>query len=434
LLICCSGAFAQFISPINPTPTRESKLITGFEVNDVTGIASDPKGAGGNLASLNTDAQFVAEGSKSLKLDLTDIGGGFDNLFSINLPEPIDISGYQTLTMDVYVPLDSLDHGNPEGGWYQFFPHYFTANPDDATMTNESWLGIRNLHAGWNHLNWDLATGTDTKLMQLAFGDSSNGDKPYSGPVYVDNIRVLKGSFTGLKPDERLIFGFDKATDADFFASPESIPFEINIDKQFVQSGDGSLKIDMTGVGGGWTANFVAADDWGTTVDVSKATALHLDLFVPESSVPTAAWQELGFIVKGAGGDVWGDSSGFLTNQWNTLEIPLTADQAAMLTNVKGLGIIRNQGGDWNGPIYIDNLRAVVPTTATTLLGDLNNDKNVNVQDATLSLRIAVGNLTATDAQKAAGDVNGDSKWNVQDTTLILRRAVGAISKFPIEP
>jgi hypothetical protein len=64
-------------------------------------------------------------------------------------------------------------------------------------------------------------------------------------------------------------------------------------------------------------------------------------------------------------------------------------------------------------------------------LGDLNNDGKVNVQDATTSLRIAVGSITPTDAQKAAGDVNHDSKWNVQDTTLILRFAVGAITAFP---
>ena len=64
-------------------------------------------------------------------------------------------------------------------------------------------------------------------------------------------------------------------------------------------------------------------------------------------------------------------------------------------------------------------------------LGDLNGDGKVNVQDATTSLRIAVGSITPTDAQKAAGDVNHDGKWNVQDTTLILRVAVGAITAFP---
>jgi hypothetical protein len=71
---------------------------------------------------------------------------------------------------------------------------------------------------------------------------------------------------------------------------------------------------------------------------------------------------------------------------------------------------------------------AFAPTTgggATVKPGDLNGDGNVNVQDATLSLRIAVGLLTPTDAQKAAGDVNNDGKWNVQDATLILRAAVG---------
>jgi len=56
--------------------------------------------------------------------------------------------------------------------------------------------------------------------------------------------------------------------------------------------------------------------------------------------------------------------------------------------------------------------------------GDLNGDGKVNVQDATLSLNIAVGNLQPTDAQKTAGDFNGDGKLNIQDTTLILNKAV----------
>jgi hypothetical protein len=71
------------------------------------------------------------------------------------------------------------------------------------------------------------------------------------------------------------------------------------------------------------------------------------------------------------------------------------------------------------------------PPTPSVTQGDLTGDGKVNVQDATLSLRIAVGSITATDAQKAAGDVNGDGKVNVQDTTLILRRAVGSLTAFP---
>jgi hypothetical protein len=76
---------------------------------------------------------------------------------------------------------------------------------------------------------------------------------------------------------------------------------------------------------------------------------------------------------------------------------------------------------------------AEAPGVPGIKLGDLNGDGKVNVQDATLSLRIAVGVVTPTDAQKAAGDVNHDGKRNVQDTTLILRFAVGALSRFPGE-
>ena len=62
----------------------------------------------------------------------------------------------------------------------------------------------------------------------------------------------------------------------------------------------------------------------------------------------------------GAGGQV--AVTNFVTNgQWVTLEIPLTPEQAAMLTNVKGLFFITNSGDDWTGPVYVDNLRAVIP-------------------------------------------------------------------------
>jgi hypothetical protein len=59
------------------------------------------------------------------------------------------------------------------------------------------------------------------------------------------------------------------------------------------------------------------------------------------------------------------------------------------------------------------------------LLGDVNGDGRVNVQDATLALSIAVGTLTPTAEQNSAADVNPDGKVNVQDATLILRKAVG---------
>lgn len=358
---------AAFSAAPNPTPTRQSKLLVDFET-DIT-ATSDPLEASENRASINADAEFVAEGTKSLKLDLTDVAEWKANYLVIDLPQPIDIKGHQVLAMDVYVPAESLNPDSAEGGWWQFTPHITTTNPGDDSATTETWLGMRQMAAGWNHLVWDLKTGIDTKITRLAFAGNTNGARPYTGPIYVDNIRVYEGTFAGIKPDEKLIQGFEDPAVKDAFSGTQTV--EINTDKAFVRDGNSSLKIDLTGAEGGWTTDITRADDWGTTLDVSNATALHLDLFVPEGNQPES-WHELGYVVIGEGGEVWGSSVGLLAGQWNTLVINLTPEQAAMLTNVKGIYFIRNQDSatPWRGPAYIDNLRAVVPTQAEPTAGE----------------------------------------------------------------
>jgi hypothetical protein len=361
-LTVATGAFAAATGVLNPTPNRESKLIADFE--NTTDVTSDPNGAGENHASTDTDPQFAAEGTHSLKIDMTGVAGGWhDHEFTINFAQPIDVKGYQVLSMDVFVPDTSL--ADPTS-YYQFDPRTTTADPTDATKTVVSYYGPRNLHTGWNHPVWNLQNGTDTTLSQLDFSGNSGAD--YSGPFYVDNIRLYKGNFAGLQPDEKLIFGFDKATDKDLFTVTDANGVSVNTDKQFITQGDGSLAIDLNTQGGGWTNNVATVDDWGTTVDASNATALHLDVFIPTASAPANGnWHEIGYTVTGDGGEVGGKigSNGIVDGQWNTLEIPLTPDDAAMLKNVKGIRFIRNQGDAWQGPVYVDDLRAVVPTTPT---------------------------------------------------------------------
>ena len=72
----------------------------------------------------------------------------------------------------------------------------------------------------------------------------------------------------------------------------------------------------------------------------------------------------------------------------------------------------------------------VDPPAPAVALGDINADGKVNVADATLALRIAVGLLKPDDNQKAAGDVNKDGKVDLKDTTLILQVAVGVKKGF----
>jgi hypothetical protein len=355
-LLLAGGAFAA-INPAapNPYPTRTSKLLVDF-ASPVT-VASDPLGTGGNVASLNTDPRFTALGTKSLKLDLNGVNGWTAAGYTITLPSPVDIKGFQVLAMDVFIPDTSINTSS----WYQFDPVTTTTNPADSTMPITTSYGPGNMHSGWNHLMWTLKNGTDTQITTLAYNFNS-GDA-YSGPVYVDNIRVYKGNFAGVQPDEKLIMGFDKSTDASFFDTvTDPVKVSVNTDKQFISDGASSLKLDLTGWNSGWTNSVASVSNWGTTIDASKATAIHLDFFVPSSSYTSTDYHELGYAVVGDGGTVSGFSDFVTTDQWVTMEIPLTSDQAAMLKNVQGMSFITNSGSNWTGPIYVDALRAVIPS------------------------------------------------------------------------
>jgi len=148
----------------------------------------------------------------------------------------------------------------------------------------------------------------------------------------------------------------------------------VNTNKQFITQGAGSLAIDLTGQASGYVYDVATAMDLGISVDVSTATALHLDLFAPTDSVPAPGgncWHQLGYRVIGDGGTVDGEVGvgEIIDGQWNTFEIPLTADQAKMLGNVKGIQFARNSGDTWRGPIYADALRAVFPTTPAPTAG-----------------------------------------------------------------
>ena len=69
-----------------------------------------------------------------------------------------------------------------------------------------------------------------------------------------------------------------------------------------------------------------------------------------------------------------------------------------------------------------------VSVVITRRRGDVNGDNLVNIADATLALRAAVGLMFPTQEQASAIDVNSDGRTTMSDVTLILRAAVGMIS------
>lgn len=415
IVVTAAAAFAQ---ALNPTPTRESKLIFSFEDDKLDGWTSDPKATGTSIASWNTDPKYVSDGKGSLKLDLSngganDIGGWVEPMFSVDIPDGVDLKDYAVFSMDVYVPAESLFPDQP-GGWFQILPRITSAG-------GTGYYGNRDVHAGWNRLIWDMQVGRTENVTKITAASNTDGARPWTGPIYIDNVRAYK-SFTGMQPDETLIYGFDKESDLSSFTPGDGVTLAFNSDKQYISQGDGSLSVDLTGMSGwhGGMARVPLPD-----VDLSKATAIHLDVYVPNGNQPSD-WSQIGMEITGAGGQVSTATLGFLTDQWNTLELPLTPSDAAKLADTTAFSIRVNSGAAWTGPFYIDALRAVIPAPAPSVVkGDLSGDGKLAINDVTLALQMAVGLRTPTADQLKAGDLNGDGKIDIAEVTKILKAAVG---------
>lgn len=84
---------------------------------------------------------------------------------------------------------------------------------------------------------------------------------------------------------------------------------------------------------------------------------------------------------------------------------------------------------DGNCEIMADKLGDFVIATdfveKNKLLGDLNYDGAVNLNDAKFLLRAAVGIISLTDNQREVADMNYDGKINLEDAKILLKKAVG---------
>lgn len=88
--------------------------------------------------------------------------------------------------------------------------------------------------------------------------------------------------------------------------------------------------------------------------------------------------------------------------------------------------------------LFVSNvLFQTTPVTALTngnftlnLMGDINGDGKVTINDAGLIAQASVGLITLTPLQISSGDVNGDGKITMYDAALIAEYATGIINKF----
>ena len=67
------------------------------------------------------------------------------------------------------------------------------------------------------------------------------------------------------------------------------------------------------------------------------------------------------------------------------------------------------------------------------LLGDVNDDGEVDIFDANLIVGYYNGTVSLTEVQFLAADVNGDGEADIFDANLVVAYYNGTITAFPIE-
>jgi hypothetical protein len=199
-----------------------------------------------------------------------------------------------------------------------------------------------------------------------------------------------------------------------------------------VSSGDGTISASglytaPNDVKTAHTATVQATDGLQRTAQVTLtllATTSTGTRAISPSSVTLHAGGTQKFTVSPAASVSWGATKGTIDQNGNyTAPATIAADATATVFAFAS-----------DDSFTLSATVTLLAGANSVLFGDVNGDGKVNVGDATLLLRAAVGLVTLAADQKTRADVNGDGKVNVSDATLALRFAVGLINRFPVQP
>ena len=92
-------------------------------------------------------------------------------------------------------------------------------------------------------------------------------------------------------------------------------------------------------------------------------------------------------------------------------------------TDLKGINAILNSL----------NLEQITPAEPQVMLGDVDDNGEINMDDAALLIRYCNNLTTLTDEQRAAAELNGDREINMDDAALLIRYCNNLLASFPTQ-
>jgi len=125
----------------------------------------------------------------------------------------------------------------------------------------------------------------------------------------------------------------------------------VNSDVKFVKEGKYSLKIDAKG-SKGWNQDIAMND--GPFIDkFGQLKSISMDVFVPETSMQGLEYGQIFLVISGSANS-WYQLPQGLKPGWNKLVYKLEEDNIA--GDIWHIYFVFNSGGDFKGPVYIDNV------------------------------------------------------------------------------
>jgi hypothetical protein len=125
----------------------------------------------------------------------------------------------------------------------------------------------------------------------------------------------------------------------------------VNSDSKFVKEGKYSLKIDAKG-SKGWNQD-IALNDGPFSGDFGNLKSITMDVYVPETSMKGLEYGQIFLVISGSANS-WYQIPQGLKPGWNKLVYKLESDNIA--GDIWHIYFVFNSGGDFKGPVYIDNV------------------------------------------------------------------------------